>query len=184
MKIAILIDCWYLEEKDFLYLYKNIETFVKSDEIDAVVLSSYNCSPFEYRNSESIWYKNSKNFLKDAYDKKCKDLFDFRTEYQKTHNFILNMVLSKPQIAMHYDYELTEYFNYIDTIYLLGLTLDRCIKTRPLGWKNVSKLAKIRTKQSCVATGYSTRREFLYHETAKIDDNWKFVSDDIYELII
>lgn len=176
--LAILIDCWDLSalplERSTAAdtLSNNILEFInKTDVIETVVLSSYDCES-ETTASTELWYQNRDLIYGHPYQK------DNSNKERKTSPYILSYVNPcKFQIAMHQLWELKLYLSknsHIKNIYVLGIAWDICIRNRPLGVDNLKQLSgvNILTNINCVLTS-----SFVY---PSIDEEWRDIGSNIY----
>jgi hypothetical protein len=176
--LAILIDCWDLSalplERSTAAnaLCNNILEFInKTDVIETVVLSSYDCKS-EVIASNCVWYQNRNSM----YGHLCQE--NSTTKERATSPCILNYINpSKFQVAMHQLWELKLYLSrnrHIKNIYVLGIAWDICIRNRPLGVVNLKQLLGINilTNINCVLTS-----SFVY---PNIDEEWKDIGAGIY----
>ena len=119
--------------------------------------------------------------------KKIKDLWENNNQLilpeRNTHPLILNYLnKNKIQITMTQLWELEYYlsiFPKIKNIYVLGKSWEKCIKNRPLGYKNLIKLPDINilTNTTCVKT---VNRK---NPNLSNDPNWEHVTEEIWVMI-
>lgn len=165
---AIIIDCWetwYSKNKiaysDDYKMFLNIKKFISSSpNIKTIILASYNVidSPIK------IWHQNSLKLLgPEKFN--SKDLISHLPpdEYRTTDTELLNWVLDRYQISMHYTWELELLLTQtkIDNFYLCGGSTDQCVMNRPLGWESLADIIKSNNMQSRV----------LLHKECVNDDN-------------
>jgi hypothetical protein len=186
--IAILIDFWERSDKKKGQNLLNFLNDSKSNSIETIVLSSYNC----YEEKNTIWHWNYSNTFNST-NKRTRTLIDlhFMQQYfnenhhpntvEHTDPAILNYVNSnKFQIAMLWGWEFEYYLSknpHIKNVYVFGQAWEICVRIRPLGYEALLEIPNINilTKLDCVKLEDGHRQPNL-----DIDPNWEFVKDDIY----
>lgn len=188
--IAIIIDCWDtgVRNRD---IFRNIVEFVSAnDHIETIVLASYECT--DYDELSTVWYSNyTKMFRTDlARGPETQHIYAHRKHWeqvlpkellQRTDPNILYIKNEKYKISLIFLEEL-EYFlsknTHIENIFVLGEAWDGCVRDRPLGYKNLTKIQNvcILTKNDCVKTMNNKFPDL------SSDNEWEEISDGIYVL--
>lgn len=171
---VILIDCWNDDKLNFLY--EKIILWINSkNNIDSVILASYETDISEFDNE--IWYKNFKT------TKQNPSIGD-----KHTSNIILNYTNSNfNQLAIRDIDDFQRYIKvrpWIKSIYILGVTIDICIKERPLGYINLSKYTKLNilTNLDCVISknkNFNLENYWIKLENNDLLLNKKLLNDNI-----
>jgi hypothetical protein len=184
---VILIDLWDNYHRPYSALITNIISFLdKTDSIESIILATYDAR--EEISENNIWNYNNysmcinRNSESESILKLYREYYNIDindpNEIQKTVKNILEYP-NKFRIRMRRLWELNYFLSInpnIKNIYILGSAWDICVKIRPLGYLELSKIPNINilTKQYCVETS----RGCLPDISNEID--WYHVTDDIY----
>jgi hypothetical protein len=190
--MVILIDFWYpvlpVRRIDNTVEFLNTNTAIKT-----VVLSTYNAhlelltqsqnSPIWYRN-RTEWYAKSSEWAKDRAILEDKlSINDTTTLDSKTEPGILQYYNpTQYQIAMFQYWEIEYYLSIhpeIKNIYVLGSAWDECVKYRPAGYLELSKLQNINilTDTNLVRTSQCTIPDL------SLDSQWINVKGSVYRYL-
>lgn len=150
---AILIDCWD-QPGGTLHTVQsaNILSFIENiDSIETVMLATYDALT-EHTTSQTLWYTNfRKMFGEQPVDPDSKD-------DETTEPSILNYNNPKKfQIALTEMWQLEKYLEsnlHITNLFVFGRAWEQCVKLRPLGYDNLSKInnVDVLTNAYCVST--------------------------------
>lgn len=171
---VILMDCWHNYKLEFLY--KKIISWINSkSNIDSVILASYDTDSSELDND--IWYKNFKT------TKKTPSIGD-----KFTSSIILDYTNPNfNQLAIRDIDDFQRYINvrpWIKNVYVLGVSIDNCIKHRPLGYINLNKYTKLNilTNLDCVISkvkNYIPENYWIRFKNNDLLLNKKLLNDNI-----
>ena len=202
--IAILIDNWEENIPSLDQTYKNIVEFIHNNNIQTVVLATYEYNIFTHFNTD--WMNRSHQIFYDAVSDKNKNAWrtavidhssiSLRSPWatkngnlledgrgRNTSDIILNMNYSGVKLFCHRAQEIVWYLDNhqpdVKNIWYFGQAWEMCVRDRALGYINLSTslphLSHL-TKQDCVL---KLNRTHPGHEHM---EQWKQIHNDIYHL--
>ena len=201
--LAIIIDPWLpdgLGCKSILeQLYERIILFLENNQnIQIVILASYDCKTSETMLESNLWHTNYRSFMNTNPPRMIRDLKQIHRLHlqsirnstiivaQTTDPLILNYRNhDKFQIAMEWGWELTYYLSqntHIKNVYVLGSAWSACVKERPLGYEALGEFKNINvlTNIDCV----NDQQIDHNHNPVNLDQDhqWQKLTNKIYLL--
>jgi hypothetical protein len=154
--IVILIDCCdNAANADVIKVLTDniLEKVSKIPDLAAVILSSYDTQ--EHFLTDNLYYTNSNALFYDSQpipsirEWYIQTLISTSSSSINTLTTIPRILHKKwhcPQFVMFNELQLEYYINHItphvQNIYFLGVAWSVCVKSRPIGWDNISRLIK------------------------------------------